>query len=137
MIRISQGILIEQDGNVRFGHSIGFLSFGFQTQKTLSFQYLKQEQLVYCLQADDQNQQFIPIQGAIMQLQNVKVNKQNEVLQILQIYKKVREILIDRVIDLQINKDIITQHDEQFTLNIQYCEQYMKEYAMQNQNQLY
>ncbi|KAL4478616.1 hypothetical protein ABPG74_006851 [Tetrahymena malaccensis] len=136
LIRISQGLQIEQDGTIRFCHSIGFLSFGFQTQKTLSFQYLKQEQLVQCLLTDDQNQ-LTPIQDAIMHLQNVKINKQNEVLQILEIYKNVREQLINRVEQFQINKDIITEHDEQFMLHIQYCEQYMKEYALQNQNQIY
>ncbi|EAS04053.1 hypothetical protein TTHERM_01406920 (macronuclear) [Tetrahymena thermophila SB210] len=136
MIRISQGLQIEQDGTIRFCHSIGFLSFGFQTQHTLSFEYLKQEQLVQCLLADDQHQ-LTPIQDAVMHLRNVKINKQEEVLQILEIYKNVREQLIDRVNKFIITKDIIAEHDEQFMLHIKHCEQYMREYALQNQNQIY
>ncbi|EAR81907.2 hypothetical protein TTHERM_01434670, partial (macronuclear) [Tetrahymena thermophila SB210] len=137
MIRISQGLQIEQDGTIRFSHSTGIFSLGFQTQQILSFQYLKHQQQAQCLLSDDQQYQLTPIQDAIMHLQNMKINKQKEVLQILEIYQNVKEQLINILNNIIITKDIIEQHDEYFMLHIQLSEQYMREYALQNQNQIY
>ncbi|KAL4478604.1 hypothetical protein ABPG74_006839 [Tetrahymena malaccensis] len=137
-IKLAYGLQIEGDGIIRFSHGIGFLSFGYGLQSIQSLQHLKYNKLLQ-QEYSAVNSGFVtPIPIALEHLKrNYEPHFYNNVYEALKIYEQGMYRVIEEIQQLNFTQQLLEEHNQQFQLHIKLSEEYLQEYSMQNQCQIF
>ncbi|KAL4478605.1 hypothetical protein ABPG74_006840 [Tetrahymena malaccensis] len=137
-IKLAYGLQIEDDGIIRFSHGIGFLSFGYRLQSIQSLQHLKYNKLLQQEYSAVKNDDVTPIPIALEHLKkNYEPNFYYNVQEALKIYEQGMNKVIEEIKQLNFTQELQEEHNQQFQLHIKLSEEYLQDYSMQNQCQIF
>ncbi|KAL4489310.1 hypothetical protein ABPG72_018965 [Tetrahymena utriculariae] len=136
-IRLSFGIQIQKDGIIRFNYSISHFSFGFNYCQNTSVSYYKQDSIVEIDLSLSKNILRATANEAIAFIAQTPCKKFKQVQQILQRYQEIRESQLDDIFQVKMDNYFKQKYDDETSLYIESCKQYIQEYSNQNPTQIF
>ncbi|EAS05085.1 hypothetical protein TTHERM_01306890 (macronuclear) [Tetrahymena thermophila SB210] len=134
-MHLSTGLILSSQGILKFGFSLGNVSFGYaQTQLT---NFLQNNQIFQIIVQNVDQKPRISIEQALEYIQHTPCKMIQEANIALVKYKQVQRFLINSVESVELNKELIQFQNEEFQKHIDSCIEYIKKYSKENENQMF
>ncbi|KAL4481921.1 hypothetical protein ABPG74_008010 [Tetrahymena malaccensis] len=134
-LQISPGLTLNNQGILKFGFSIGHVSFGYQ--QTQFIKYLQNDQIFQNHLFDAQKAPKISVEQALQYILHTPCKEIQQVREALVYYKDVQQFLYKAIESVEINQQLIQFQNEEFQKHIESCNEYIKTYVKANEGQMF
>ncbi|KAL4513099.1 hypothetical protein ABPG72_017784 [Tetrahymena utriculariae] len=132
---LSTVFTINNQGIIKLGFSIENLNFGFQ--KIQMTNYLQNKQIIQVCIADSEKKQRISVEQALDYIQHTPCKQIQEARDALLKYKQNQKVIQNMIQSINYQECQIQLYNEEVQKHLQSCNQYIQQYAKDNQEQMF
>ncbi|KAL4478623.1 hypothetical protein ABPG74_006858 [Tetrahymena malaccensis] len=136
-IKLFSGISITNDGILRFCYSLSQISFGFQQQLVSLVDFNNKEGIANIHLSIDPSLPALPLQEAMQFYKQFQNSDFIRIADRLEIYDNMMSKLRIQIQNMNLNEDCIQKKEEEFQDFIYQADDYVKQYARDNPNQMF